>query len=87
MIAVLLSSSSHLASLLLLLPTPPFLFAGARDEALMAEVMPDWYVILMCGGLAALLGFFVLLCVMILDDSRDVAARVLALRGGGDHDD
>ena len=87
MTEALLSSSSHLASLLLLLPSPPFLFAGARNEALMAEVMPDWYVILMCGGLAALLGFSVLLCVMILDDRRDAAARVLALRGGGDHED
>ena len=87
MIEVLLSSSLHLASLLLLLPSPPFLFAGARDEALMAEVMPNWYMILMCGGLAALLGFSVLLCVMILDDRRDAAARVLALRGGGDHED
>ena len=53
----------------------------------MAEVMPDWYVILMCGGLAALLVFSVLLCMMILDNHRDAAARVLALRGGGDHDD
>ena len=53
----------------------------------MAEVMPDWYVILMCGGLAALLGFSVLLCMMILDDRRDVSARVLALCGGGDHED
>ena len=53
----------------------------------MAEVMPDWYMILVCGGLATLLGFSVLLCVMILDDRRDAAARVLALRGGGDHDD
>ena len=53
----------------------------------MAEVMPDWYMILMCGGLAALLGFSMLLCVMILDDRRDAAARVLALRGGGDHED
>ena len=53
----------------------------------MAEVMPDWYVVLMCGGLAALLGFSVLLCVMILDDRRDAAARVLALRGGVDHED
>ena len=87
MTAVLLSSSSHLASPLPLLPSPPFLFAGARDEALMAEVMPDWYVILMCGGLAALLGFSVLLCAMILNDRCDAAARVLALRGGGDHED
>ena len=53
----------------------------------MAEVMPDWFMILMCGGLAAVLGFSVLLCVMILDDRRDAAARVLALRGGGDHED
>ena len=43
----------------------------------MAEVMPDWYVVLMCGGLATLLGFSVLLCAMILDDRRDAAARVL----------
>ena len=53
----------------------------------MAEAMPDWYVVLMCGGLATLLGFSVLLCAMILDDHRDAAARVLALRGGGDHVD
>ena len=52
----------------------------------MAEVKPDWYMVLMCGGLAALLGFIVLLCVMILDDRRDAAARVLALRSGGDHE-
>ncbi len=74
MIAVLLSSSS-------------LLLAGARAEALMAEAMPDWYVVLVCGGLAVLLGFSVLLCAMILDDRRDAAARVLALRGGGDHVD
>ena len=84
---VLLSSSSHLALLLLLLPSPPFLLAGARDEALMAEVMPDWYVVLMCGGLVTLLGFSVVLCAMILDDRRDAAARVVALRGCGDHED
>ena len=53
----------------------------------MAEAMPDWYVILVCGGLAALLGPSVLLCAMILDDRRDVAARVLALCGGGDHEE
>ena len=40
----------------------------------MAAVVPDWYMILVCGGLAALLGFFVLLCAMILDDRRDAAA-------------
>ena len=53
----------------------------------MAEAMPDWYVVLVCGGLATLLGFSVLLCAMILDDRRDPAARVLALRGGDDHED
>ena len=44
----------------------------------MAEVMPDWYTILMCGGLAAVIGFSVLLCAMILDDRRDTAARGVA---------
>ena len=53
----------------------------------MAEVMPDWYVVLVCGGLATLLEFSVLPCAMILDDRRDAASRVLALRGGGDHED
>ena len=53
----------------------------------MAEAVPDWYVILMCGRLAALLGLSVLLCAMILDDRRDAAARVLALRGGGGHEE
>ena len=53
----------------------------------MAETVPDWYVILVCGGLAAVLGLSMLLCAMILDDRRDGAARVLALRGGGDHED
>ena len=53
----------------------------------MAEAMPDWFAILICGGLATLLGLSVLLCAMILDDRRDAAARVLALRGGGDHEE
>ena len=53
----------------------------------MAETVPDWYVILVCGGLAAVLGLSVLLCAMILDDRRDAAAQVLSLRGGGDHKD
>ena len=52
----------------------------------MAEVMLDWYVVLLCGGLATLLGLSVLLCAMILDDRCDAAARVLALRGG-DHEE
>ena len=87
MTEVLLSCSSHLASLLLLLPPPSFLFVGARDEALMAEVTPDWCMILVCRGLATFLGLSVLLCVMILNDRRDAAARVLVLHGGGDHED
>ena len=53
----------------------------------MAEAMPDWFVILICGGLATLLGLSVLLCAMILDDHRHAAAQVLALRGGGDHEE
>ena len=53
----------------------------------MAETVPDWYVILVCGGLAAVLGLSVLLCAMILDDRPDAAARVLAFRGGGDHEE
>ena len=53
----------------------------------MAEAMPDWFVILICGGLATLLGLPVLLCAMILDECRDAAARVLALRGGGDYEE
>ena len=53
----------------------------------MAEAMPDWFVILICGGLATLLGLSVLLCAMIFDEYHDAAARVLALRGGGDHEE
>ena len=53
----------------------------------MAEAMPDWFVILICGGLATLLGLSVLLCAMILDDRYDAAAQVLALRDGGDHEE
>ena len=53
----------------------------------MAEAVPDWYVILVCGGLAAVLGLSVLLCAMIYDDRCDATARKLALRGGGDHED
>ena len=53
----------------------------------MAEVMPDWFVILICGGLATLLGLSVLLRAMIFDEYRDAAAWVLALRGGGDHEE
>ena len=53
----------------------------------MAEAMPDWFVILICGGLATLLGHSVPLCAMIFDEYRDAAAGVLALRGGGDHEE
>ena len=53
----------------------------------MAEAMPDLFVILICGGLATLLGLSVLLCAMIFDEYHDAAARVLALRGGGDHEE
>ena len=53
----------------------------------MVEAMPDWFVILICGGLATLLGLSVLLCATILDKCRDAAARVLSLRGGGDHEE
>ena len=52
----------------------------------MAEAMPDWFAILICGGLATLLGLSMLLCAMILDECRDAAARVLALCGG-DHEE
>ena len=86
MTEVLLSSSSHLASLLL----PPFSSIsacrnsgqgsnGEGDAGLVRD--PD---VRRVGGIA---GFSMLLCVMILDDRRDAAARVLALRGGGDHED
>ena len=53
----------------------------------MAEAMPDWFVILICGGLATLLELSVLLCAIILDEYCDAAARVLVLRGGGDHEE
>ena len=53
----------------------------------MAEAMPNWFVILICGGLATLLGLSVLLCAMIFDEYCDAAAWVLALRGGGDHEE
>ena len=41
------------------------------------------------GGLclATLLGLSVLLCAIIFDEYRDATARVLALRGGGDHEE
>lgn len=80
------SSSSHLASLFLLL-LPPFPVYKSSGGALMAEAMPDWFAILVCGGLEKLLGLSVLLCAMILDDRRDAAAQVLALRGGDDHEE
>ena len=53
----------------------------------MAEAMPYWFVILICGGLATLLGLSMLLCAIIFDEYRDAAARMLVLRGGGDHEE
>jgi hypothetical protein len=53
----------------------------------MEDVLPGWFTILMSGAVAALLGFLLLLCAMILDDRRDATARVVALRGGGDRED
>ena len=53
----------------------------------MAEAVPDWYLILLCGGLAALLGVSMLWCAITLDDRQDAAARALALRGSDDHED
>ena len=81
------------ASLFLLTPgltsPPPYFSVTAYRssvEALLAEAMPDWFVILICGGLATLLGLSVLLCAMIFDEYCDAAARVSALRGG-DHEE
>ena len=53
----------------------------------MAEAMPDWFAVLICGGLTTLLGLSVLLCAIIFDEYRDAAARVLDLHGGGDHEE
>lgn len=53
----------------------------------MEEMGSELITILLVGLLAALVGFSLLLCVMVLDDHRDGAARVAALRGGGDHVD
>ena len=59
---------------------------AAETETLSESSRPSMG-ILICGGLAALLGLSVLLCAMIFDEYRDAAARVLALRGGGDHEE
>ena len=53
----------------------------------MAEAMPDWYMILLCGGLAVLLGVSMLWCAITRDDRHDAVARALALRSGDDHED
>jgi hypothetical protein len=45
----------------------------------MEDVVLELITILLAGLLAALVGFSLLLCVMILDDRRDAAARVVAL--------
>ena len=49
----------------------------------MEDVISELIRILMSGLLAALLGFSMLLCAMILDDRHDAAARAVALRGIG----
>jgi hypothetical protein len=54
---------------------------------LMADVGSELITILLVSLLAALIGFLLLLCVMILDDRRDAATRVVAPRGGDDHED
>ena len=53
----------------------------------MEDVAPDLVTILLVGMLAVLVGFSLLLCAMILDDHRDAAARVAALRGRGGYED
>jgi hypothetical protein len=40
----------------------------------MEDVIPELITILLAGMLAALVGFSLLLCAMILDDRRDAAA-------------
>ena len=49
----------------------------------MEGVISELIIILMARMLAALLGFSMLLCAMILDDRHDAAARAVALRGTG----
>ena len=49
----------------------------------MEDVSSELILILIVGLLAALLGFSMLLCAMILDDRHDAAARAVALRGTG----
>ena len=53
----------------------------------MEDVASDLVTILLVGMLAALVGFSLLLCAMILDDCRDAATRVVALRGRGGYED
>ena len=49
----------------------------------MEDVISELILVLIAGLLAALLGFSMLLCAMILDDRHDAAARAVALRGSG----
>lgn len=53
----------------------------------MVDDLPEWPIILLVGGKAALVGFSAVLCVTIQDDSRDAAARVVDLHSGGEHED
>ena len=52
----------------------------------MEDVISELILVLIAGLLAALLGFSMLLCAMILDDRHDAAARAVALRGIGGPD-
>ena len=49
----------------------------------MEDMSSELILILIVWLLAALLGFSMLLCAMILDDRHDAAARAVALRGTG----
>ena len=63
----------------------PFFLQWQKTERKppMESVISELIIILMAGMLAALLGFSMLLCAMILDDRHDAAARAVALRGSG----
>ena len=49
----------------------------------MEDVISELILVLIARLLAALLGFSMLLCAMILDDRHDAAARAVTLRGTG----
>ena len=49
----------------------------------MEDVISELILVLIAGLLAALLGFSMLLCAMILDDLHDAVARAVIIRGTG----